>query len=148
LATLLTHPGELARLRAEPSLLPAAIEEILRFESPVQVDARSALVDADVAGEPVPEGQLVVTFLGAANRDPEVFADPETFRIVERDTPVLSFASGIHHCLGASLARLEGQVVFGRLLDRFATLELLDDEPAWRSTLVLRGLDHLHVRAA
>ncbi len=148
LLTLLRHPAELARLRADPSLLPAAVEEILRFESPVQLDARMALAPTEVAGHQVAPGEFAVTFLGAANRDPDVYDEPETFRVAERDTPVLSFASGIHYCLGASLARLEGQVVFGRLLERFGTLELLDDQPAWRNTFVLRGLEHLHVRVS
>lgn len=146
LLTLLRHPAELARLRADRSLLPAAVEEILRFESPVQLDARTALEDADLDGLDMPAGTVAVTLLGAANRDPEVFDDPESFRITTREAPIMSFASGIHYCLGASLARLEGQEVFGRLLDRFEHIELLDDEPAWRNSLVLRGLDHLNVR--
>jgi len=123
------------------------VEEILRWESPVQLDARRANAPADVAGQPVPEGDWVITLLGAANRDPAVFDDPETFRIAPRDTPPLSFASGIHYCLGASLARLEGQIVFGRLLERFGTIELTD-VPTWRGTLILRGLDRLDVRVA
>jgi hypothetical protein len=146
LLSLLRHPGELARLRADRSLVPAAVEEMLRFESPVQVDARQELEDADVGGVPIPAGSWAITFLGAANRDPAVFDDPESFRVVERDTPVLSFASGIHYCLGASLARLEGRIVFEQLLDRFEVIEWLDDEPAWRNTLILRGLTELNVR--
>ncbi len=148
LVTLLRHPDELARLRSDRSLLPAAVEEILRFESPVQLDARTALEDADLDGIAMPAGTMAITLLGAANRDPDVFDDPETFRIVPREPHVMSFASGIHYCLGASLARLEGQEVFGRLLDRFEHIELLDDEPAWRNSLVLRGLDHLNVRVS
>jgi len=148
LVTLLRHPDELARLRADRSLLPSAVEELIRFESPVQLDARTALQDADLDGIEMPAGTVAVTLLGAANRDPEVFEDPETFHICKREAPVMSFASGIHFCLGASLARLEGQEVFGRLLDRFENIELLDEEPAWRNSLVLRGLDHLHVRVS
>jgi cytochrome P450 len=146
LLALLRHPDEMARVRDDPALVPAAVDEILRFESPVQVDARRALEDADIAGVPVPAGDWVVTFLGGANRDPAVFEEPERFRIGERSTPVLSFASGIHYCLGASLARLEGQCVFGKLLQRFEHIEWLDDEPAWRNTLILRGLTQLPVR--
>jgi cytochrome P450 len=146
--SLLRHPAELARLRADRSLVPAAVEEILRFESPVQVDARRALEDAEIGEVTIPAGDWVITFLGAANRDPAVFDDPETFRIVPRPAQVMSFASGIHYCLGASLARLEGQAVFGQLLDRFATIEWLDDEPAWRNTLILRGLTELNVRVS
>jgi len=146
LLTLLRNPAELARLRTDPDLVATAIEEILRFESPVQVDARRAREDAEVGGVAIPAGDWVTTFIGAANRDPAVFDQPDAFRIVERDTPVLSFASGIHYCLGASLARLEGQVVFGRLLERFGSIEWLEDEPAWRNTLILRGLTELNVR--
>ncbi|MBI2705492.1 MAG: cytochrome P450 [Actinobacteria bacterium] len=148
LLCLLQHADQLARLRADRSLMPAAIEEMLRFQSPVQADGRRALENADVAGVPVSEGEWAVTFLGAANRDPAVFDDPESFVIQERHTPVLSFASGIHYCLGASLARLEGQIVFDQLLDRFGTVELLDGEPSWRNTLILRGLNELPVRVA
>ena len=144
--TLLTHPDELARLRADRSLVPAAVEEILRYESPVQVDARTAIEPAEIDGRRVQAGEWVITLLGAANRDPAAFEDPETFAIRERDTAVLSFASGIHYCLGASLARMEGRVVFGQLLERFGTWELLDDEPRWRDSLVLRGLTECNVR--
>lgn len=142
--SLLRHPDEARRVRDDPALVGAAVEEILRFESPVQLDGRRANEPADIAGRPVAEGEWVITMLGAANRDPAVFDDPETFRVVARDTPPLSFASGIHYCLGASLARLEGQVVFAKVLDRFGTIELAD-EPAWRNTLILRGLDRLDV---
>ncbi len=146
LLSLLRHPAELERLRADRTLVPAAVDEILRFESPVQVDARRALEDAEIGDVAIPAGDWVITFLGAANRDPAVFDDPETFRIVARPTPVLSFASGIHYCLGASLARLEGEALFGQLLERFPTIEWLDAEPAWRNTLILRGLTELNVR--
>lgn len=147
LYALLRHPDEMARVREDPSLVPAAVEEILRWESPVQLDGRRANEPAEIAGRKVAEGDWVITLLGAANRDPDVFDDPEAFRVVARETPVLSFANGIHYCLGASLARLEGQVVFGRLLARFATIEL-QDTPTWRGTLILRGLDRLDVRVA
>ena len=146
--TLCQHPDELARLRSDPSLAPAAVEEVLRYQAPVQMDARRAAEDLEVAGRRVGAGEWVMTFLGAANRDPTRFEDPERFRIVERPTPILSFATGIHYCLGASLARLEGQVVLPRLLERFGTIELVDDEPRWRTTFVLRGLERLPVRVA
>ena len=123
------------------------MEEILRYQSPVQMDARRAAEDTLVGGRAVARGEWVMTFLGAANRDPDVFDDPEVFRIVPRPVPVLSFATGIHYCLGASLARLEGRVVFRRLLDRFPTIELVDT-PTWRNTFILRGLDGLPVRLA
>jgi cytochrome P450 len=147
LFTLLQNPEQLQRLRDDRSLLPTAVEEMLRYQSPVQADGRVALEDAEVDGVAFPAGTWAVTFLGAANRDPAVFDEPERFVIRERRTPVLSFASGIHYCLGASLARMEGQVVFDQLLDRFGTIELTS-EPTWRNTLILRGLDQLPVRVA
>lgn len=144
---LLQHPDQLARVQADRSLLPSMVEEILRFESPVQIDGRSALVDTELPdGTPVPEGQTVITLLGAANRDPARFPHPDTFDVARADNQPLSFAWGIHHCLGAGLARVEGQCTFGGLFDRFAGFELLDPEPRWRRGLTLRGLESLHVR--
>lgn len=144
LLTLLQYPGELERLRRDPGLTDAVVEEILRYQSPVQMDGRRTTAPLEVGGATIPAGEWVLTFLGAANRDPERFDDPETFRIVDRETPPLSFATGIHRCLGASLARLEGRVVFRRLVDRFSEIELLD-EPRWRNTFILRGLERLPV---
>jgi cytochrome P450 len=143
---LLRHPDQMHRLRADPTLLLTAVEEMLRFESPVQLDARSALVDAEVAGRPVEAGTSVVTFLGAANRDPQVFAEPDAFDVARSPNSPLSFGWGIHHCLGAHLARLEGEVVFGRMLDRFARIDLAE-EPVWRQSITLRGLEGLRVSA-
>lgn len=142
---LLRHPDQMARLRSDPTLLSTAVEEMLRFESPVQLDARAALVDAEVDGHPVRAGTSIVTFIGAANRDPSVFAEPDTFDVARSPNSPLSFGWGIHHCLGAHLARLEGEVVFGRLLQRFARIELVD-EPSWRQSITLRGLEGLRVR--
>jgi cytochrome P450 len=147
LLTLLQHPDQLRRLRADPSLLPAAVEEILRYQSPVQADGRRCMQDATLAGHDIAKGEWVITFLGAANRDPLVWDDPERFDIRPRETQVMSFASGIHYCLGAALARLEGEVVFGKLLERLPSIELVE-EPTWRNTLILRGLDELKVRIA
>jgi len=143
------HPDQLAALRADRSLLPGAVEEILRFDSPVQLDGRTALEDGALPdGTPVAAGETALTLLGAANRDPARFDRPDDFDVARPDNAPLSFAWGIHHCLGAGLARLEGQCVFGGLLDRFGSLELLDDPPRWRRSLTLRGLDALHVRLA
>lgn len=143
--TLLRNPEQLARLRADPTLLTGAVEEVLRYESPVQLNARTALRDADVCGQPVSEGTVVVTFLGAANRDPERFEDPDSFDITRPDVQPLSFGWGIHRCLGAQLARVEGEVAFGRLLERFDRIELAGS-PSWRPSLTLRGLADLPVR--
>ena len=144
---LCANPAELARVRRDRSLVAAAVDEILRYDSPVQLDGRSALVDTTLPdGTPVPAGDTVLTMLGAANRDPARFDDPDTFDVGRSDNAPLSFAWGIHHCIGAGLARVEGQCTFGALLDRFATIELLDDPPKWRRSLTLRGLDSLRVR--
>lgn len=149
LVALCAHPGELERLRADRALLPSAVDELLRYDSPVQLDARQALVDTTLPdGRPIAEGETAITLLGAANRDPERFGDPDRLDVGRADNAPLSFAWGIHHCLGASLARAEGEAVFGALLDRFGTIEVLDDPPRWRRSLTLRGLDELHVRLA
>ena len=143
--TLLRHPDQLARLRADRSLVPAAVEEVLRYEPPVQVDSRYAFEDVEVAGHVVQKGCVVMTLLGAANRDPDVIEDPERFDVGRSEIPLLSFSSGIHYCLGAALARLEGQVVLTGLLDRFSTWTLLEEAPPWKPRLTLRGLARLPV---
>ncbi len=143
--TLLRNPAQLAALRADRSLVPAAVEEVLRFEPPVQVDSRYAFGDVPVAGHLVGKGCVVMTLLGAANRDPAVIDDPDRFDVGRSEIPLLSFSSGIHYCLGASLARLEGQVVLGGLLDRFATWTALEEDPPWKPRLTLRGLARLPV---
>jgi cytochrome P450 len=144
---LLRHPAELDALHADPALSAGAVEETLRFDSPVQVDARTAFEAVDIDGNRVEEGETVVMFLGAANRDPLIFDHPERFDIRRDPNHPLSFAAGIHYCLGANLARAEGTVVFDRLVRRFRSIEWMDEAPAWRGTFILRGLDHLHVRA-
>lgn len=146
LLCLLRNPDQFARLRAEPDLVGSAVEEMLRFESPVQVDARTAFEPVEIDGHRVDTGETVVTFLGAANRDPAEFVDPERFDVARDPNHPLSFAAGIHYCLGANLARLEGRIVFDRLVRRTADIEWLDDAPDWRGTLILRGVNHLHVR--
>jgi cytochrome P450 len=147
LYALLSHPDQLRRLRDEPGLIKPAVEEILRWDSPVQIDGRTAFEDLVVAGHEVPEGGTVVTLLGAANHDPTHYTAPDRFDIGRDEGPPMSFASGIHYCLGAALARLEGQVVFGRVLERFPTLELLDEAPHYKDNFVLRGLSELRVEA-
>jgi|APTNR8051073442_1049403.scaffolds.fasta_scaffold02804_7 cytochrome P450 len=146
LLCLLRNPDQFARLRAEPDLVGSAVEEMLRFESPVQVDARTAFEPVEIDGHRVGAGETVVTFLGAANRDPAEFVDPERFDVARDPNHPLSFAAGIHYCLGANLARLEGRIVFDRLVRRTADIEWVDDAPDWRGTLILRGVNHLHVR--
>ncbi len=147
LYALLSHPDQLQRLRDEPDLIKSAVEEVLRWDSPVQIDGRMAFEDLEVAGHPVAKETFVVTLLGAANHDPTHYTEPERFDIGRNEGPPMSFASGIHFCLGAALARLEGQVVFGRVLERFPSLELLDPAPHYKDNFVLRGLSELRVEA-
>ena len=142
---LLRHPDQLERLRDDPSLIPAAVEELLRFDSPVQADFRSALDDCEVNGFPVRRGRNIVVLLGAANRDPAVFENPDRLDVGRGEGRHLSFGRGIHHCLGAPLARLEGRIVLEVLLERFSSIHLLADRPQFRNSIVLRGLRSLPV---
>jgi cytochrome P450 len=151
LLALLDHPDQMARLRADRSLVRPAVEEMLRWDSPVQLDSRKALEDLDLHGVPIRAGDTVVLLIGAANRDPRAFPDPDPDRFdVGRDgAPPMSFGAGIHHCIGAALARAEGQVVFDRLLDRFPVIEPAwpaGERPAHLDSPVLRGLRSLPVR--
>ncbi len=144
---LLRNPGELERLRADPSLIPAAVEELLRYDSPVQTDFRGALEDCEVNGSPVRRGENVVLLIGSANRDPEVFEEPDRLDIGRSEGSHISFGRGLHHCIGAPLARLEGRVALEVLLERFTSMRLLADHPAYRGGVVLRGLESLPVAA-
>ena len=144
---LLRNPGELERLRADPSLIPAAVEELLRFDSPVQTDFRGALEDCEVNGAPVRRGENIVLLIGAANRDPAAFEAPDRLDVGRSEGSHISFGRGIHHCIGAPLARLEGRIVLEVLLERFASIRLLDERPAYRGGVVLRGLESLPVAA-
>ena len=145
LLALLQHPDQFAKLRDDPSTIPTAVEELLRFDSPVQTDFRYALADCEVNGFPVRPGQNIVLLLGAANRDPEVLEDPDRLEVGRREGNHLSFGRGIHHCLGAPLARLEGRIVLETLLERFSSLRLLADRPQFRDSIVLRDLRSLPV---
>ncbi len=143
--TLLRHPDQLELLRADRSLVPTAVDEVLRYETPVQLDGRLAFEDVEVGGVVIPKGHSVMTLLGAANRDPAVIDRPDTFDVTRSEVPLLSFSSGIHYCLGASLARLEGQVVLDGLLERFPTWHGLQQPPPWKQRITLRGLANLQV---
>ena len=150
LLALLDHPAELQRLRADPSLMGSAVEELLRWDSPVQIDGRKVFEDVELYGIEIKAGEEVVTLLGAANRDPRAFEDPDRFDVARMGTHPMSFGAGIHFCLGAPLARAEGRVVFERLLDRFPVIEPAwgDERPRYRDSIVLRGLETLPVRFA
>ena len=146
LLALLRHPAEMARLWADPGLAPSAVEELLRWDSPVQLNGRYLFNPVELPGQVIDAGESVLTMTAGANRDPGRFADPERFDIARTDNHPLSFGWGIHHCLGAQLARLEGQIVFRRLAERTASIHLLDDEPSWEQGVFLRGLTYLPVR--
>ena len=146
---LLLHPEQLQRLRDDRSLVKSAIEEILRWDSPVQLTGRRVLADdVEVHGQRFEKGEELITILGAANRDPRTYDDPDTFDVGRKGPAPLSFSAGIHYCLGAALARAEGQIVFDSLLDRYATIEPAWTELTYRDNLVLRGLEALPVRLA
>jgi pimeloyl-[acyl-carrier protein] synthase len=145
---LLRHPGELARLRADPSVIASAVEELLRWDGPVHLTGRTATEDLDVNGFRVEQGQQVVALLAAANRDPARFPEPDRLDLGRPDNHHLTFSHGIHYCLGAALARVEGQIAIGSLVGRFAGLELVTEQPRYRDHFVLRGLDELRVAVA
>jgi cytochrome P450 len=141
---LLRAPDQLARLRAEPDLVDRAVEEMLRYDSPIQLTARVALRDAEILKFTVPRGTRVLLLIGAANRDPAAFEDPERFDIGRAPTRHLAFGQGLHFCLGAPLARLEAQIAFRALARRAPRLGLAG-EPDWKDTLLLRGPSRLPV---
>ncbi|WP_433658363.1 cytochrome P450 [Nocardia sp. CA-128927] len=137
------HPDQLDLLRAEPDRWPGAIEEILRFGSPVQLTARTALCDTEIVGHPIARSESVTLLLGAANRDPAVFADPGAFDVTRANAREhLSFSSGVHSCLGASLARMEGAVALSALYERFPELRLAGT-PERRGLVNLRGYQRI-----
>jgi cytochrome P450 len=136
---LLRHPGEKKRLLDDPTLIPGAIEEFLRFDSPVQLTDRVISEDLDFRGHRFRKGQLAICLLGAANHDPERFPDPERLDVTRADRGHLAFGLGPHVCLGAPLARLEGELAIGGLLRRFPNFEGPTEPPARRSSVVLRG---------
>lgn len=145
LLALLREPSELDRLRADPALLPTAIEELLRYDSAVQTTIRVAREDIQIDGHVIKEGALLLVGIGAANHDPTVFREPERLDVGRTPNPHLSFGFGAHFCLGAPLARLEAEIAFRALLDRFPRLALENEVPSYRSNPALRGLVSLPV---
>ena len=141
---LLKHPDQLRKLRGNPDLLDSAINELLRYDSPVQLDGRLVHSDVDVAGHRIRAGQRILCAIGAANRDPSAFAEPEKLDIERSESSHIAFGRGIHHCLGAPLAMLEARAAFSALLDRFSHIELVS-EPVYRKQVVLRGVEELWV---
>ncbi|HXW77766.1 MAG TPA: cytochrome P450, partial [Candidatus Eremiobacteraceae bacterium] len=143
LLTLLRNPEQLARLRAEPEIMPAAVEELLRYESPSQHTGRLAPSDVVLGGKQIRKRQAVIAVMAAANRDPERFPDPDRLDFDRQDNRHLAFGWAAHFCFGAPLARLEGNIAFETLLRRFPTLELTGEQLAWRENTGLRGLRSL-----
>jgi cytochrome P450 len=144
LLALHRNPDQLELLRENPSLTPNAIEELLRYDSSVQGTGRTALEDVEAGGTAIRKGEAVLCLLGAANRDPAVYLEPDRLDITRANIRPLSFGGGIHFCLGAQLARIEGEIAIATLLRRLPKLRIDDvDHPDWRQTFVLRGLNKL-----
>lgn len=139
---LLRHPDQLQRLRANPGLLDTAIDELLRYDSPVQLDSRIAREPLEIGGKKIKPGQRALCVLGAANRDPAAFPEPDNLDIGREAANHLAFGRGIHYCLGAPLAKLEGRIAFEALLSRYQSLALAE-EPRYRDQVTLRGLEAL-----
>ena len=137
---LLTQPAERERLRADPGLIESAVEEILRCESPNQLGNRTTTAESEIGGVTIPAGTVLTLCIGAANRDPAAFADPDRFDITRSPNPHLAFGAGIHTCAGLSIARLEGRIAIGRMLARFPRLSL-DGEPVRSRRARFRGFD-------
>lgn len=144
--TLLRNPAELKRLQQDPSLIPSAVEEMLRYESPSQHTGRLAPDDVRLGDKLIRKGQAVMAVMAAANRDPERFPDPDRFDVARKDNRHLAFGYAAHFCFGAALARVEGQEVFDAIIRRLPDLELLPGRLTWRNNLGLRGLTALPVR--
>ncbi|MEU5211703.1 cytochrome P450 [Streptomyces sp. NPDC020742] len=142
--TLLRYPSQLERLRQDPALMPRAVEELLRYEPPVQLlPQRTPLADIEVAGVTVPKGAPLILVLAAANRDPRRFTDPDHFDPGRQDIQHLGFGSGIHSCFGAPMARLEAQIALTELIRHLDGPRLVEDPPPYRRSPVLRGPRHL-----
>ena len=148
LLALLRHPDQLRKLRADPSLTADAVNELLRYESPVQFTSRLSPGALEIGGQRLEKGQNILLCLGAANRDPERFADPDRLDITRKSHALLAFGQGIHTCLGAPLARLEARIAFDTLLRRASGLHPVHATVAWKPNLNLRGPRELPIRFA
>jgi cytochrome P450 len=144
--SLFRHPDQLEHLRGDPSLVPGAIEELMRFDTPLQMFERWVLEDVEIHGVPVSQGQELALLFGSANHDPAVFDHPDELDLGRDPNPHMSFGAGIHFCLGAPLARLELEISFSTVLRRLPRLELVA-EPAWKPNYIIRGLRELRVRS-
>lgn len=142
---LLRHRDQFRRLREEPGLIASAVEELLRYDGPVQRTARIPSTDVTIGGRTIKAGEMVMPFIGAADRDPVQFADPDRLDVARSDNRHIAFGWGIHFCLGAPLARVEGQIAIGTLVQRLPKLALATETPEYRQSLTLRGLSRLPV---
>jgi cytochrome P450 len=140
---LLRHPGELRRLRENPELIESAVEEFQRYDSASGMISRVLTADLDVGDQVIPAGQVASGVVQAANRDPDMFADPDRFDIGRGDSRHLGFGGGPHLCLGAALSRLETKAAVSALVDRFPKLDLADDNPVWVRSIAIRGVQSL-----
>lgn len=141
---LLRHPEQLERLRADPSLLNTAVEELLRFDGPIKVLNRWVVAETELRGRTISPGERVHLVLGAANRDPEKFAEPDRLDIGRSPNPHVAFGKGIHACIGAQLARMETRIAVGAIVERLPRLELAE-EPVWKDALASRSMERLVV---
>jgi hypothetical protein len=145
LYTLLQHPEQTSELRENPEMIRSAVEELLRFESPVQFTARVLKEDIELCGQHIPQKWTILCMLGAANRDPKRFKDPNQLDLKRLNNQHLAFSAGPHACIGGQLARLEGQIAILNLVQRFPEMKLTGPRPEWASTFGLRGLNDLRV---
>jgi pimeloyl-[acyl-carrier protein] synthase len=146
LLALLRHPDQLELLRSDPSLLPSAVEELLRYDGPLQMVGRLATEDLTVGSTRIAKGDKVLVVLSAANRDPEQFEEPNRLDITRTDNRHVAFSHGTHYCPGAELSRIEGEIAFGTVLRRLADLRLAEDALEWQPNLSFRGLRRLPLR--
>jgi len=145
---LLRHRDQLRRLQQDPTLIGSAIEELLRYDGPVQRTARIPSEDVTIGGRTIARGEMVMPFIGAADRDPVQFPEPDRLDIGRADNRHIAFGWGIHFCLGAPLARIEGQIAINSLIQKWPKLALATDRPEYRQSLTLRGLKALPVSFA
>lgn len=145
LKALIEHPEQMELLRRRPELLENAVEELLRYDSPVQIDPRTTTEQVSVGDKLIEPERLVMLLIGGANRDPEQFQDPDTLDIAREDAGSISFGRGMHFCLGAPLARLEGRIAFECLLERFDEIKFSERKPQYRPVFALRGLSHFDI---
>jgi cytochrome P450 len=145
LLALLRNPDQMQKLHNHPSLIASAVEEMMRYDNPVQISYRSAAADVEIAGNWIRKGQLVNSILGAGNRDPEHYSEPDRFDITRDEGKHLGLGLGIHFCLGAPLLRLEAQIAFTSILHRFPEMQLATENLEWQEHPIFRGVKSLPV---